>query len=258
MTHIHYVECNTSHTSQFVVDVPAGYHWLLVITKTPALFWVSGELREYPAHSAVLYRPPQKVYYKASAEHFVNDWIRFESDEPYITESPLPFGVPFALIDPDYCRKLFELLVIEHNYNRDYKNSSIDCLLRTLFNKLLESYFHDDLPPQYYNLLRLRTAIQNHPGDHWSVSKMADYLRISPGYLQTIYKKTFGISCLDDVIHNRIRMAKEYLIHNTQSIAEIASQCGYQNVEHFCRQFKRMTGHTPRSFQKHMRGADAQ
>jgi AraC-like DNA-binding protein len=254
MAYIHYVECNTTHSSNFVIDVPVGYHWLLVITKTPAEFWVNGVLKEYPAYSAILYRPSQKVYYRACTEHYVNDWIRFESDEPYITESPLSFGVPFPLSDPGYCHKLLELLVIEHNNNQDYKQSTIDCLLRTLFNKLLESYFHDDITPQYYNLLRLRTAIHSNPGDHWTISKMAEYLGISSGYLQNIYKKAFGISCMDDVISSRIRLAKEYLTHSTQSIAEIASRCGYQNVEHFCRQFKQMTGIPPKKFQRHAKG----
>ncbi|WNS46045.1 AraC family transcriptional regulator [Paenibacillus sp. MMS20-IR301] len=254
MTHIHYVESNTVHTGNFVIDVPVGYHWLLVVTKTPGQFWVNGRLEEYPAHSVILYRPQQKVYYRACTSQFVNDWIRFESDEHYITESPLPFGVPFALSDPDYCQKLFELLVSEHNFNRDCRESSISLLLRTLFNKLWESYFQDNITPQYYKLLKLRTAVQSNPGDYWTVSKMADSLRISPGYLQNIYKKTFGISCMDDVIASRIRMAKEYLIHNAQSIAEVASRCGYQNVEHFCRQFKQITGHTPRSYQKQVKG----
>lgn len=90
MALIHYVECNTIHASNFVVDVPAGAHWLLVITKTPALFWVHGGLQQYPAHSVVLYQPQQKVYYQACASQFINDWIRFESNEPYVTESPLP------------------------------------------------------------------------------------------------------------------------------------------------------------------------
>ncbi|CAH1058121.1 hypothetical protein PAECIP111894_04294 [Paenibacillus pseudetheri] len=52
MALIHYVEYNTTHASNFVIDVPVGYHWLLVITKTPAQFWVNGGLKEYPAHSA--------------------------------------------------------------------------------------------------------------------------------------------------------------------------------------------------------------
>ncbi|NQX47958.1 helix-turn-helix transcriptional regulator [Paenibacillus tritici] len=250
MALIHYVECNTVHAANFVVDVPAGAHWLLVVTKTPALFWVHGALKLYPAHSVVLYQPQQKVYYQACAGPFVNDWIRFESDEPYITESPLPPGIPFALSDPDFCQKLLELIVSEHHFSRDCKASSIDYLLRALFNKLWESYFQDNITPQYYKLLKLRTVIQNNPGEYWTVATMADYLAISPGYLQSIYKKTFGISCMEDVINSRIRMAKEYLIHNAQSIAEVAARCGYQNVEHFCRQFKQITGHTPGNFQK--------
>lgn len=254
MAYIHYVEYNTAHAGNFVLDVPVGHHWLLVVTKTPAQFWVNGGLKEYPAHSAILYRPQQKVYYRACTEHFVNDWVRFESDEPYIAESPLPFGIPFALSDPEYCQKLFELLVAEHNFNLDCRESSIDFLLRTLFNKLWESCFQDNITPQYYKLLKLRTAIQSNPGHYWTVAKMADFLRISPGYLQNIYKKTFGIPCMDDVINSRIRMAKEYLIHNAQSISEVASRCGYQNVEHFCRQFKQITGYTPRNYQKHAKG----
>lgn len=252
MNHIYYVECDAAHASNFYFDIPQGHNcWLLVITKTPAQFWVDGELKEYPSHRAVVYRAHQKIYYKACAEKYVNNWIRFASDEAYITKTSLPFGIPFSIDDPDYCHKLFELLVIEHNFNRDYKKTSIDYLLRMMFNKLLESYFHDGFTPQYYNLLKLRSAIQNSPGDQWTVPNMADFLGVSPGYLQSIYKKTFGISCMEDVINSRIRLAKEYLylFRGTQSVAEIAFQCGYHNVEHFCRQFKQITGYTPRGFQ---------
>jgi AraC-like DNA-binding protein len=250
MTHIYYAESNVVHTGNFEIDVPVGYHWLLVITKTPAIFWVQGELKEYPANSAILYRPLQKVYYKSCTDQYINDWIRFETKEPYITETSLPCGQPFTVQDPDYCHKLVELISIEHNYNRDFKHSSIDFLLRTLFNKLLESWVQHDIPPQYYNLLKLRLAIQQNPGDQWTVSRMAEELSLSPGYLQTLYKRAFGITCMDDVIAHRIRLAKEYLSHSNQTVAEIAIRCGYQNVEHFCRQFKQYTGVTPKSYQK--------
>lgn len=245
MTYIHYVECNTKHGSDFVVDVPAGYHWLMVLTKTPAAFWVNGSVDEYPAFTAVLYAPSQKVYYKACTDQYVNDWLRFESTDPYITETPLPLGIPFALHDPEYCHKLMELLVIEHNNDQDYKQSSIDHLLKILFNKLLESYYHGEITPHYYNLLSIRNAIQRNPGEPWTVAKMAELIGISPGYLQYLYKKNFGVSCMEDVINSRIRLAKEYLIHGNQSVSEVAERCGYQNVEHFCRQFKQITGETP-------------
>jgi len=258
MIQVLYAHCDMAHDGRsFVTDVPVGTQWLLVFTKTPARFWVEGELREYPPYCAVLYRPGQKVYYRAAGERFVNNWIRFITDEPFVTEAPVPCGVPFPLDDPDYCHKLFELLVIEHNFNKDCKESSIKHLLRTLFNKLLESCFHTVITPQHYNLLKLRVAIQNNPEENWTVARMADMLKISPGYLQTIYKKTFGISCMDDVIQNRVRLAKEYLYYGSLSVAEVAFRCGYRNVEHFSRQFKRMTGLTPREYQKRGDGQPA-
>jgi AraC-like DNA-binding protein len=249
MTNIHFIGCDCAHPDSFVFDIPEGHDcWLLLLTQTPALFWINGEIKEYPAHSAVLFHPHQKIYYRACGDKYINDWLRFDSTESYVTATTLPLGVPFSLDDPEYCHKLFQLLSTENFFSKDYKESSIDCLLRTLFNKLLESYRSNCISPQYYKLLDLRVKIHNNPGKHWNVPEMADYVHISAGYLQTIYKNIFGISCMDDVINSRIRMAKEYLIHGTHSITEIAALCGYNNAEHFCRQFKQMTGYTPGTF----------
>jgi AraC-like DNA-binding protein len=41
------------------------------------------------------------------------------------------------------------------------------------------------------------------------------------------------------------------LFQGSQTINEVARRCGYQNVEHFCRQFKQVTGFSPRKFQVH-------
>jgi AraC-like DNA-binding protein len=251
MTNIYYVETDATHSNSFTFDIPKGHDcWLLIITKTPALFWVNDEIKEYPAHSAIFYQPNQKIYYRACADKYINNWIRFDCNEPYVTETMLPRGIPFSLSDPEYCHKLFQLLVTEHSFNKDFRESSIDYLLRILFNKLLESYFQNEISPQYYNLIQLRTEIYTNPSNNWTVTKMSEFIHLSPGYLQTLYKNTFGISCIDDLIISRIRLAKEYLLHGSYSytIAEIAFRCGYNNVEHFCRQFKQKTGSTPGRF----------
>jgi AraC-like DNA-binding protein len=251
MTTIYYIEYDASHPGDFVFDVPEGHDcWLLVITQTPAQFWVNGEMKEYPADCAILYPPHHKILYRACAYTYVNDWVRFDSTETYVTEAPLPFGVPFHLHDPGYCHQLFQLLSTENLLTNDYRELSIDYLFRILFNKLNESSHHVQHALQYQNLLDLRRAVHNSPGYHWTVPIMADYLHLSPGYLQTLYKTTFGISCIDDVIGCRIHLAKELLIHGSHTINEISVRCGYTNVEHFCRQFRKMAGCSPRDFRK--------
>lgn len=251
MNYIRYVDFDTSHSEDFVFDVPEGHDcYLLVLTQTPAIFYVDNDYVEYPPNCAVLYKPNQKIYYRASSGKFANDWLRFDSDETYVTSTPIPFGVPFILHDPSYCHKIYQLLVNEHILDNAYKDITIDNLLRILFNKLLESYNYKNVTPLYKNLTNLKMEIYRNPNENWTVAKMADKLNISAGYLEKIYKSTFGVTCIDDVIRSRINLAKKYLIYDHYSIMEIASLCGYKNIEHFYRQFKKITGITPNAFRK--------
>lgn len=249
MIHIKYAEYDTSHSEDFVFDIPKGLDsWLLVLTQSPALFYTDNQLKEYPPNSAVLYKPNQKIFYRACADRYVDDWIQFDTDENYVITTPISCGVPFIIEDPAYCHKLYQLISTEHILNNNYKDISIDNLLKTLFNKLLESHNYRQVSPLYKNLNELKKEIYHNPNSDWTVAKMADRLNISVGYLEDIYKTTFGVTCMDDVINSRISLAKKYLLYNQYTIAEIVYLCGYRNIEHFFRQFKKITGVTPNRF----------
>ena len=68
-----------------------------------------------------------------------------------------------------------------------------------------------------------------------SVGDMADYVHVSNGRLQTIYKDAFGISCVSDIIAARIRYARYKLVCSDMPLAGISLECGYKNIEHFFR-----------------------
>lgn len=249
MATIHYVGYSAAHSVDFVYHIPEGLdYWLLIHTHTPAKFWVHGEMKEYPAHCTVLYPPHQKILYQACSEKYVNDWVRFEADDFFLP--PVPLGVPFPVADPEYLHQLFKLLTAEHFFEGKYQELSIDYLFRIIFNKLLEASHSTQDLPHHQELLDLRKTVHNNPGFPWTVAAMADSLHVSPGYLQSLYKLTFGISCMDDVIQCRIRLAKEMLSHSPHRISDISTLCGYRNVEHFCRQFRKLTGLTPGHFRK--------
>ncbi|WP_342435471.1 AraC family transcriptional regulator [Paenibacillus sp. FSL L8-0436] len=253
MITIYYAGYDAIHTADFVYDVPEGHNtWLLLLTRTPAQFWVEGEMKEYPANCAVVFQPHQKILYRACADSYGNDWIHFDSDEIHLKESKLLHGVPFPMPDPEYFHQLFQLLTAEHFFSCAYRELSMDYLFRIIINKLIEASHSTNNTPHYQNLLNLRKAIYNSPGHSWAVPAMAEHVHLSPGYLQAIYKSTFGISCMDDVIQCRIRLAKEKLLHSPHRISEIAAICGYMNIEHFSRQFRQITGYAPREYQKLM------
>lgn len=277
MNHIYFTGYDAVHPDDFIFDVSEGYDcYLLLITNTPARFWVDGQIEEYPAHYAILYPPHHKIWYGACTDSYGNDWLRFSSDEPFVRLFPLT-AHPFPVSDPEYCHNLIQMLTWETSQwipssradrhasadtlpgsERDLKPNSeinqhsliISQLLHILFLKLREDVLHHASSPHDHELLILHRQIINYPQLAWNVSEMAKQLHVSMGYLQLLYKQQFGISCIDDVIKCRLRKARDLLSYTDQSIAEIAEQCGYQNTEHFCRQFRKYIGITPGKFRK--------
>ena len=97
--------------------------------------------------------------------------------------------------------------------------------------------------------MRRRTLL--HPEYDWNVDFMTRRINLGRTRFQTLYKETFGISPIDDVINARVRLAKDRLKYTSRSISEIAEMCGYKSTEHFIRQFSKITGMTPGNFRRY-------
>ncbi len=244
MNQIDSIGYDAVHQSNFRYDIPEGFHnYIIVVTTTPALFDIDGEVAVYPAHSAILYPPGRKIWYGASEETYGNHWMQFSCEESFVTHFPLQ-GIPFTISDPEYIRRLFQLLTWEQSPDL------IAQLIRVLFNKLHDELSTGQVSAHDHELLALRRQISTNPGDDWNVARMAEELHMSSGYLQSLYKQQFDISCMEDVIAFRIQKAKDYLTYTTLSISEIAELCGYRNTEHFCRQFRANAGFSPGTYRK--------
>jgi AraC-like DNA-binding protein len=100
------------------------------------------------------------------------------------------------------------------------------------------------------DILALRIEMLCSPEKDWSVELLAEKAMLSPSYFQGLYKKAFGTSPIRDLIDARIKKAESYLLSSDKKESEIALLCGYKNVEHFLRQFKKSKGITPAQFRK--------
>ena len=252
MIDIIYVHYNTTHENDFIYYEEGRNRdwWLLLQTHTPAFFVIGEKKVIMPAESAILYPPFSTLHYGAYEGYFQNDWIRFYTDEDFICRGKVPIGKPFEVKEFGFTHHLYEQLASENFYENKFRNETIHALFKLMFCKLEESLdFHNE-NTQSKDLLALRLAIKNDPGFEWTISYMANLLHVSAGYLHTLYRNAFGVSCMDDVIRMRISLAKDYLKHGNTPINNIAAGCGYKNVEHFSRQFKKYTGKSPREYRQ--------
>lgn len=248
MDSIRMIGYDAVHPSDFVYDVPEAHgYYLLILTHTALRFRDGDGERVYPAHHAALFSPDAPIHYGACEASYGNDWMIFGSDEPYVTQFPLQ-NRPFPVPDADYCHNLFQLLTWEHMQSGH--ETATPQLMALLFQKLRDGIGLPGDADYQLELTALRRRILSQPGRRWSVSEMAEQLHISVGYLHLLYKRQFGVSCMDDVIESRVRQARDYLSHTQLRIQEIALLCGYNSAEHFSRQFSRQCGMSPGQYRK--------
>ena len=97
-------------------------------------------------------------------------------------------------------------------------------------------------------LLTIRHKIYTRPYEPRSIPWASHEVRMSTSAFQYYYKKTFGITFMQDLICARMEFAKNLLVTTNLSVREISRQCGYRNYEHFARQFKAQCGIAPGAF----------
>lgn len=250
MNEIDFIGYSAIHPAEFCYDIPVGYdYYLLLLITSPAELIIENELQTVTANTAILYTPGTRIFYRACGEEYCNDFIRFRSDESFVEQFPLK-NIPFPVRDPEYCHNLFKLLTWESSFSSANSETTISHLLWVLFSKLHETAAEEVLGAHTHALVELHKKICNQPQEPWNITQMAEEMHLSTSRLQTLYKQMFGISCMDDVIRRRLYRAKDRLKYTNIPIHEIAEDCGYNNVEHFCRQFRQYNGCTPGQFRK--------
>lgn len=104
-----------------------------------------------------------------------------------------------------------------------------------------------------YNSRRIERAIEymNHSFQKQvtltEVSKLANMTDAS---FSRFFKARTGITFMDSLLEMRLGHASRLLIDTTQSIAEVAYNCGFNNISNFNRLFKKKKGCTPREFRE--------
>lgn len=105
--------------------------------------------------------------------------------------------------------------------------------------------------------LHIRVAkeyMENHFASDISLVTVAESVGLSTVYLSKLFKQATGENFSDCLTRIRIEKAKQYLLDPRYKIYEISGMVGYQNLKHFYKLFKRMSGVTPSEFRNRAEG----
>ncbi|WP_162463267.1 AraC family transcriptional regulator [Paenibacillus psychroresistens] len=83
-----------------------------------------------------------------------------------------------------------------------------------------------------------------------SVKDMADRAKLSPSRFSAVFRQYYRVSPHRYLLQLRVQHAYKLLTTTEYALADIAEYCGFSNIHHFSRVFKKITAQTPGSLRR--------
>lgn len=86
---------------------------------------------------------------------------------------------------------------------------------------------------------------------------IAEYVGLSPGYLQKIFKKERDTSVIEYLLRYRVEQSCKLLIETEKTISDISDSIGFSDIKNFYYEFKKVIGMTPNKYRQTYRACNA-
>ena len=107
-----------------------------------------------------------------------------------------------------------------------------------------------DSPDQPEFLNWITSFMSLHLSEPLSVSDLAARAGLSASRFSQVFRDRFGRPPHQFLLHLRVQRAQDLLHHTSLPMREISAQCGFSDVHHFAKTFKRLSGQTPGSYRR--------
>ena len=244
---------NTDHKRGHVYRAYPVKNYLLMRFKTPFFYEIDGKRFEGKAGDCILHRPNSYIAHGPLSEHtsFVNDWIHFthEAEDEKFLEI-LPTDKPVFMEDGKTFERLLTEITEESISKDDYGKTLISHNIFRLLVLLLRADEKQGTSRLYLQFKEIRTHIMNHLSERWTLESMAKLSSYSVSRFCALYTEFFGTSPLNDLLENRLTMAKRLLALQSHKVGDVAQMCGFTSIHYFSKFFKKHTGKSPNEYYK--------
>ncbi|MDR3173476.1 MAG: AraC family transcriptional regulator [Treponema sp.] len=129
-------------------------------------------------------------------------------------------------------------------------------ILLLILHRLLElTVYNTPISGGDYRVQRIIRYIARHYAEKLRVKKLAALAGLNTAYFGVLFKQVTGFTVNRYIAMIRIQNAKNLLQSGGCRVAEAAEACGYQDMFHFYKQFKAITGVAPPAISPETQGS---
>ncbi|MCC6682038.1 MAG: helix-turn-helix transcriptional regulator [Phycisphaeraceae bacterium] len=164
--------------------------------------------------------------------------------EPGTLDWHLPRVLPLG--ECSFLRRSMQLLadidLKQISAGRDAADALVGAVLHQLSHLLIA---HEQTPHLPANLRAATRYLEDNLTKSITIDGMADHLQMSASNLHTLFRKHLDTSPMRYLLAQRMHAARSYLLNPYMTVKEVAGLCGYDDVNHFVRAFRQVTGLPP-------------
>lgn len=147
------------------------------------------------------------------------------------------------------------MLFTEHKQERFDNGLYLDSLTNVLAVNLLRNHtaskpklsiYEGGLPPR--QLSQVLDYIDAYLDRNIKLADLAKLLDISPFHFSRLFKQSIGMTPHQYLSQQRVERAKQLLKKTDRLIIDIALECGFSSHSHLSKQFRQITGITPKAY----------
>lgn len=252
--HLKSVGLNDNQTAIHREEGFPTFHWIHTVHGAGE-FTVNGQTFRMLPNQGILLRPGVPHDYRPETSEWATWYLTFDG----ALASPITAALELQHMqliswDPD-CElaRIHELFDEKCRYSFDFAgvNGSQEVYA---FLALLKRYGQTSGQPSlskgHERLTPIYLLIEERYGDPaLGLAEMAAAIGVSPQYLNTLFRNSWGISPYQYLIQFRIQKSKELLTaDHTRTVKAIAGEAGFLDDSHFVHTFHKLSGMTPVQF----------
>ncbi|THF84174.1 AraC family transcriptional regulator [Cohnella fermenti] len=236
------------------------FHWLHTVTGIGEFTIGERRMRLGP-NQGILMKPNTPHQYRAETDGWATWFLTFDGAlaGPIATALDIPLMEPIGWDELSPLASVHELYADKCRRSFDFAGTSGSLEVYSFLTQVKQygkSSGQPSLSQGHERLTPLYLLIEERYGDPGlGLAAMAETISVSPQYLNTLFRQSWGMGPYQYLLQFRIQKAKDLLLAGrVGTVKETAARVGFLDDSHFVQTFRRLTGLTPAEFRARYSG----
>lgn len=133
-------------------------------------------------------------------------------------------------------------------YKFEAQNALLTYILLTISSEFFRTIEKRKVTPNEYRISKIKNWICENMTSDLTVKTVSDHFSLSHQYLDRIFKQQEGITVIQFINLQKIRVAEFLLLESSLTVKEIGGYSYFKNEKQYFYQFKKIAGTTPLKF----------